>query len=842
MLEITMKQIRLHAHPKDKVEAIKMVGQLLVDSGNIAAGYVDSMLGREKVANTYLGNGITIPHGLPENRELIQQTGVAVLQVPDGVTWNPGETARLIVGIAAKSDEHIEVLRKLTGVLGNDALVAKLSQTTDPQDITEALTGARAQVAPATVSPEDYEHYFDAVVHNATGLHARPAAIFVGIAKRFKANIRIRKGDQVSDGKRLLALLQLGANRGAQIRVSAQGVDAEEALAALKEALANNLGDKEPAPATSTKQTQAAQSTTAEQSWTPTSAQATISGISASSGIVIGPVHRYQRAKVQVVDQPEDPVRAGDRLQGAINQAQKDLQAIYQEVKERSGIEQAAIFQAHGEMLDDASLIQQTVALILAGHGAAWSWDNVIQDQVQQLQKLHDPVLAGRATDLQDIGQRVLQHMTAGTTTQAAKVTRSNRDDGATPAANQEPGILLAEDLAPSDTATLDPASVLGFCTASGGPTSHTAIIARSMDIPAIVGAGPEVMNVREGALCILDGQRGKLYVQPDEQDIAYARQLQQQALQQQEAEKAERFATVKTIDQHEIEVVANIGNVDDARRALAAGAEGIGLMRTEFLFLARDTAPDEEEQFRAYRDIVQCMEGKPVIIRTLDIGGDKEVPYLNLPKEDNPFLGIRGVRLCFAHPELFKGQLRAIYRAAAYGPISIMFPMIATLEDFEKARAYAEQVRQELNAPQIPLGIMVEVPSAALLADQFAREVAFFSVGTNDLTQYVLAMDRGHPELAKQADALHPAVLRSIAQTVQAAQKAGKWVGVCGNLATDPLGAEILTGLGVTELSVSIPAVPNIKAHMRATRYAALQDKAQQALACRTAAEVRSL
>jgi phosphocarrier protein FPr len=407
---------------------------------------------------------------------------------------------------------------------------------------------------------------------------------------------------------------------------------------------------------------------------------------------------------------------------------------------------------------------------------------------------------------------------------------------------NKEPAILLAEDLAPSDTATLDPKNVLGFCTAGGGPTSHTAIIARSLEIPAIVGVGPEVMSIAEGTLCILDGKHGKLYIQPGEADIAHARELQQQEQAQLTAEKARRFEPAITTDGHHIEVAANIGNVDDARRAAEAGAEGVGLLRTEFLFLAHNKEPDEEEQFAAYRDIVQAMDNKPVIIRTLDIGGDKHVPYLNLPQEENPFLGIRGVRLSLAYPELFRTQLRAIYRAAAHGPVLIMFPMIATLDDWEQARSMAEDVRQELNAPEIPLGIMVEVPSAVLLADQLAESVAFFSIGTNDLTQYVLAMDRGHPELAKQADALHPAVLRSIAQTVQAANKAGKWVGVCGNLASDPLGAEILTGLGVTELSASIPAVATIKAHLRTVALSAMQEKAQRALTCRSAVEVRKL
>jgi len=290
------------------------------------------------------------------------------------------------------------------------------------------------------------------------------------------------------------------------------------------------------------------------------------------------------------------------------------------------------------------------------------------------------------------------------------------------------------------------------------------------------------------------------------------------------------------------VEVAANINRAADAAKALEAGAEGVGLMRTEFLFLSRDSAPSEEEQFEAYRDMVQALKGRPLIIRTLDIGGDKEVPYLHLPKEDNSFLGVRGIRLCLIRDDLFLPQLRAIYRATSYGQIRVMFPMIATLEDWERASAIAEKVRQELNAPRIPLGIMIEVPSAVILADHFAKQVDFFSIGTNDLTQYTLAMDRLHPQLARQADALHPAVLRLIHQTVRAADKEGKWVGVCGGLAGDIKGATILAGLGVSELSASVPSIPSIKAHIRSLSLADMQKTAQQALECRTAAEVRSL
>ncbi len=819
MLELDQRQIRLRARPTDKTDAIRQVGQVLVESGNIQPGYVESMLGREAVANTYLGNGIAIPHGMPQDRELINRTGIAVLQAPDGIAWNPGETVRLVVGIAAKSDEHIDLLRRLTRVLGDQEQVERLTRTTDPRDIIEALTGERP--APAATAPAlpDYAHFFDIVIHNATGLHARPATMFVDLAKQFQTAIRVRHGDRVADGKRLIELLQLGVERGATVRVSAEGPDAEAALESLKAAIAAGLGDEEEAPAPAT--------VAVSHSWKPQRPATTISGISAAPGLAIGVTRRYETQPIVVEDRPGDPLEEGERLQRAISAAQAELDELYEEVKTRFGSSKAAIFRAHSEFLNDAGLIQQTVARIFERHSAAWAWQQAINERVSQLQKLDDPILAGRAVDLSDVGQRVLRHL-VGVATK--------------PASPESPVILIADDLTPSDTATLDPDAILGFVTAKGGPTSHTAIIARSLGIPAIVAAGPAALDVADDTPCIIDGYSGALYLRPHEADVAAAREVQQQLQRQQDAANASRFDPAVTLDGHRVEVAANINRASDAAAAVAAGAEGVGLMRTEFLFLERNAAPTEDEQFAAYRDMAQAMNGRPVIIRTLDIGGDKEVPYLNLPKEDNSFLGIRGIRLCLQRPDLFIPQLRAIYRAASYGQVKIMFPMIATLEDWTQARELAEQVRRELNAPPVELGIMIEVPSAAVLADHFAREVDFFSVGTNDLTQYVLAMDRLHPQLAKQADGLHPAVLRMIDQTVRAASRHGKWVGVCGGVAGDPKGAVILAGLGVTELSVSVPSVAEVKAHIRAHSLAEMQALARRALECRTAAEVRSL
>lgn len=818
MIELAPNQIQLKASPAGKVAAIRQVGQLLVNSGNIQPGYIESMLGREGVANTYLGNGIAIPHGLPKDHALIHRTGIAVLQVPAGVTWNTGERVHLVVGIAAMSDEHIDVLRRLTRVLGNQEQVSRLTQTSDYRDIIEALTGER----PAAPIPQlaDYEQGFEAVVPNKTGLHARPATNFVDLARQFQAEVRVRHGNQVADGKSMIALLQLGVERGASIYVSAGGPDAPALLATLKSAIAAGLGDEAEESSQPT--------LNLDHNWQPQQVQATISGLTAATGLAISHIRQHKRQKLTVPDGKGKPAEEGEKLQNAILAAQAELELLYEGVKQRFGAGKAAIFRAHSEFLNDVSLIRESIRHIFDGHNAAWAWQRVIVERVGQLQKLDDPVLAGRAIDLSDVGERVLALMLGLPRHDALSFDR--------------PGILVAHDLTPSDTAALDPQVVAGFVTAAGGPTSHSAIIARSLGIPAVVAAGDLVLTLPDGTPCILDGYHGKLYVQPSEADLLAAAHLQRQLQAKLESANLARFEAALTSDGRHIEVAANINRASDAPKALEAGAEGVGLMRTEFLFLERDSIPAEDEQFVAYRDMVQALNGRPLIIRTLDIGGDKEVAYLGLPKEDNSFLGIRGIRLCLSRPELFIPQLRAIYRAATYGPIKIMFPMIATLEEFQQAREMAENVRQQIRGPYVELGMMVEVPSAAIMADQFAKIVDFFSIGTNDLTQYVLAMDRLHPQLARQADGLHPAVLRMVDQTVRAAHQEGKWVGVCGGIAGDPKGAIILCGLGVDELSISVPNIPAIKAQIRGVSFAEMTAMAHKALGCQTAGEVRAL
>lgn len=819
MINLEQGNIKLKADAADKTDAIRQAGTLLVENGNMQPGYITSMMEREKVAHTYLGNGIAIPHGMPKDRDLILHTGISVIQIPTGVEWNPGETVHLVVGIAAKSDEHIEILSNLTYVLDDEATVQRLARTTNPNDIIACLTNrgsnGNGQVTVEAV-PSDFAQFVDVAIRGKAGLHARPATVLANLAKEFQSEIRIRYGNQTANVKSLVSLLKLGVEGGQTIRLMAEGSDADEALETLQTAIASGLEDEEE------------ETPQATLGHTLQFESAAIPGIAASPGIAIAPVFQFKRGKIVFEATAKDPEVEITRLRQAVETAKLQLQELYEEVKAKSGTGKASIFLAHQEFLDDPELVEDAITHLKDNRSAPWGWQQAYEQRANSLQQLKDPLLAGRATDLRDVGRRVLRLL-------ADRV----EDEPSLP---NYPIILIAEDLTPSDTAGLNPQLTLGFCTAYGGPTSHSAIIARSLDLPAIVGAGPAILSITDSTPCILDGESGNLYPHPSQTDIETAKAAQKDLQAIREAEKLACYQPAIMTDGHRVEVVANIGTAAEAEQAVNAGAEGVGLLRTEFLFLNRSQPPSEEEQFAAYHEMTQALNGLPLIIRTLDIGGDKAVPYLNLPAEENPFLGVRGIRLCFQRPDLFKSQLRAIFRASQTGPVKIMFPMISTLEDIRTAKKLAEEVRLEVGVDPVDIGMMIEVPSAVMMADEFAKEVAFFSVGTNDLTQYVLAMDRGHPALAKQADGLHPAVLRMIDQTVQAAKASGKWVGVCGGIAGDPKGAVILTGLGVAELSISIPSVAAVKAKLRGLSLAKTQDIAKRALKCRNAQEVRAL
>ncbi len=665
----------------------------------------------------------------------------------------------------------------------------------------------------------------DIVIQNPTGLHARPAKIFVNTAKQFKSDIRVQHGEKKANAKSLISMLTLGVETGSEIRILVDGVDEDEAMEVLETAVLSGLGESEHIEAAA--QPQPAQQPPPSNGQQPITDNQ-IQGIAAAPGIAIGPAYQLKQSELEIEETFAGSSAEQTRLQGAIERARGQLNALRKEMLARDASAEADIFDVHLEIMDDPDLLDAVLTKINGQQSAAQAWQATIDARAKLVAGLDDPLLAARSADLHDVGYRVLR-LLVGADDQGHKLP-------------DHPVIILAHDLSPSDTAALDKDKVLGFCTAVGGPTAHSAIIARALSLPAIVSAGEKVLEIEDGTQVIVNGATGMLTIGPDETAVSQAKTAQQQWQAQRDAAEKRAADPAITQDGHRVEIVANIGGLADAQQAMASGAEGVGLLRTEFLFLDRAEAPTEGEQFTVYRDVVQAMQGQPVIIRTLDIGGDKPLPYIEVPPEANPFLGERGIRLCLNRPDLLRQQLRAILRATTFGKLRIMFPMVADVAEWRAARAMVEELRNELNMPPVELGIMIEIPSAALMADAFAPEVDFFSVGTNDLTQYTLAMDRMHPSLAGKSDGLHPAVLRLISRTVEAAHACGKWVGVCGELGADPQAVPILIGLGVDELSVSVPAIPTVKAQVRSLQLNEAKSLAQQALNCATAPEVRAL
>ncbi|HKO47337.1 MAG TPA: phosphoenolpyruvate--protein phosphotransferase, partial [Polyangiaceae bacterium] len=551
-------------------------------------------------------------------------------------------------------------------------------------------------------------------------------------------------------------------------------------------------------------------------------------GVSASAGLAVGKVFQLRREEIQVTEAGTGLAAERKQLSDALATAQGQLAALRGQLHAKREAAKAAIFAAHEELLTDPDLLEIAESAVAKGKSAAFAWKSAFSTHAERLAGMRNQLLAQRANDVRDVGLRVLAILT-GTSLAKPEYPANS--------------VLIAEDLTPSDTAAIDRTRVMGFCTTRGGATSHVAIIARSLGLPALAGIEPTALDVPDGTLVILDGNQGTLRLNASTEEVARIRTAQERSERRRKDNLAHAQEPAITLDGTRIEVVANIGGLKDAQKIAGLGGEGVGLLRSEFLFMERADAPSEEEQFETYKAIALAVGPEhPLIIRTLDVGGDKPLAYLPIPKEDNPFLGERGVRVGLDRPEILRTQLRAILRAAAFGKVLIMFPMITQLSELRDVKAMLAEEAASLGVSPIPTGIMVEVPAAAVMAEQFARESDFFSIGTNDLTQYTLAIDRGHPKLAPQVDGLNPAVLRLIAQTVKGAEPMKRMVGVCGGIAGDPAAVPILIGMGVTELSVSLPAIPMVKAQIRALSMDTCRALAARALAAESAAEVRAL
>ncbi|MFV5345098.1 phosphoenolpyruvate--protein phosphotransferase [Acinetobacter oleivorans] len=946
MLALEPRHIHMNQHAVDKKHALQCLVDILVKDGLVTPEYITGLINREQQSATYLGQGIAIPHGTPQSREFILETGIRLAHFPEGIIWDGENTIYLAVVIAAKSDEHLQVLQILTRALMQD-VSEQVKNATQPEQIIELLQaqplsltlhenlirteiesqdiedllwsasqilkkhnfvkcGFLSSLEPDQViqlqdqiwsissskfvqqpaisivkprhaldvngqklntlvciaaneqldsqrfnrlidilfNPEqvaqldqtqapneiakiigadvipDWPHR-SVVLANAHGLHARPATHLVNLTKSFQGDIQVAVDDgNFVSAKSLTRLLALGCKRGQTLRFIAEPeTDAVEALDKIIQAVQEGLGEEvEPIQSSDTQEAQSSQ--------TVKSLPKTLStntGIPASSGLAFGPVHvikpkvyQYERMGLSVKAEKE-------KLDIALHAVKNN---IHQVIAKSEAAEIKQIFQAHLEMLDDPDLINGIYQKINLNLSAPAAWHEHIEAAAKEQAALPDRLLAERATDLRDIGDRVLAQLCGEVIIEEPK----------------EPYILIMYDVGPSDVARLNKDRVAGILTAVGGASAHSAIVARALGIPAIVGAGEQVLEIEQKSSLLINGDTGTFVLNPNTQQIEQAKQ--ERELQQKIREEAERHSQEPaiTVDQHQIEVAANLGKVQATAHAVECGAEAIGLLRTELVFMAHSSAPSEATQEADYRVVLDALAGRPLVVRTLDVGGDKPLPYLPIAEEENPFLGLRGIRLTLRQPELLRQQLIALLKAADDRPLRIMFPMIGRVEEWRAAKAILDEVKAAHPCADLQVGIMIEVPSAALLAPILAQEVDFFSIGTNDLTQYTLAIDRGHPILSAEADGLHPSILQLIDHTVKAAHKHGKWVGICGELAADPKAVPILMGLGVDELSMSPNSIPLVKAQIRTLNYSQAQALAKRALECESAIAVRQL
>ena len=648
------------------------------------------------------------------------------------------------------------------------------------------------------------------------GLHARPAALLARRAKSFDARISLAAHGRIADARSVVAIMALGVRHGDQVILRAEGNEAAQALdaalAGLKEALRLEL----------THESVAAHEPRISRSELR---EGELSGVCAVPGFAVGRAARIERREIEVAEQGSGTTREREEL----DRARSNVRLRLERVRNTGGAARQEIISAHLEFLDDPTLNESAHELIAQGNSAGYAWRHAIRRSIAALESLHDSRLRERADDLLDVEAHVLLALAGEARPMHLPL--------------PEQAVLLADDLLPSELTALDGRRLVAIALSGGGATSHVAILAAAMEIPMLIGLGGELRNIADGQTLIVDADGGTLFTSPSDEAMAKGRSAVEARLAHGAALRLAAAKECRSLDGTRVEIFANLGSVTDAIAAVASGAEGCGLLRTEFLFIDRETPPTEEEQVQAYQSIANTLGGRPLILRMMDVGGDKPLRYLPLPVEANPALGLRGVRTALLHPNLMRTQLRAALRVQPFGLMRLLIPMVTDLSEILAVRRVIDELAAELKLEgRVALGAMIETPSAALTAAVLIRSVDFLSIGSNDLTQYTLAMDRGHAELARRTDALHPAVLQLIAATAIAGDAAGKLVAVCGGVAADRTAVPILLGLGIRELSVVPAAIPALKRQIAALRIEECRELAQRCLQLGSASEVRGL
>ncbi|CAI8814079.1 phosphoenolpyruvate--protein phosphotransferase [Pseudomonas sp. IT-P260] len=652
------------------------------------------------------------------------------------------------------------------------------------------------------------------LVAHRGGLHARPAALIRQTAQGFKSQSQLHFAGKSAPCNSLIGLMGLAIGEQDEVQVSCQGPDAEAALQALLNALATALPDDHhaAAPASSAPRKRPSEA-------------GVLQGVCAAPGLVGGPLFRLNAISLPADTGSHDPLVQQEVLESALKQVRNEINATLAQAKKHKSTDEEAIFAAHLALLEDPALLDAAQHSIDQGTAATHAWSQSIDMQCEVLQYTGSALLAERANDLRDLKQRVLRAV-------LGEAWHYDVPAGA---------IVAAHELTPSDLLQLSAQGVAGLCMAEGGATSHVAILARGKGLPCLVALGAALLDQAQGQSVVLDADGGRLELTPSAERLAEVQQAQIDRQQRRDAQQAKAHLPAETRNGVAIEVVANVASSHEAADAFVNGADGVGLLRTEFLFVDRQTAPDVEEQRSAYQAVLDAMGEHSVIIRTIDVGGDKQLDYLPLPAEANPVLGLRGIRLAQARPEILDQQLRALLQVSPLRRCRILLPMVTEVDELLHIRQRVDALCLELNISQRPeIGVMIEVPAAALQAEQLAEHADFLSIGTNDLSQYTLAMDRDHAGLAARVDALHPALLRLIAMTCAGAAVHKRWVGVCGALASDPLATPVLIGLGVTELSVSPVQIGEIKDRVRQLHEAECQRLSLDLLKLNSAAAVR--